>query len=154
MGDLKDLERRIKRIEEQLGIQNQPHYKFEELVEGLDRRTLEMIWTGIDTHNIAVSLIGLTAEQLKNVKGTFSKTRWMEITKEYQGPFMKEITESSISVNRGLVLEKILKLESMGEIVVSRGFDEEGEFLPLEEGKNKEPFVDVKEWVRFTIEKI
>ncbi len=154
MSDLSGLERRVKQIEERLSIQNQYQYKFEELAGGLDRRTLEEIWVGVDTYNIAVAFIGLTIEQLINVKRTFSKTRWTEIRDEYRGSFMKEITEFSVRVNRDLIMEKILRMERKGEIVLSRGFDEKGEYLPREEMKDKEPLVDVKGWVQSNFEKV
>jgi hypothetical protein len=154
MSDLKDLERRIERIEKQLGIQNQSRYKFEELVEGLDRRTFEMIWTGVDTYNIAVSLIGLTAGQVKKVKESFSKTRWAEITNEYQNPSMQEITESSIRVNREVILKKIHALERRAEIVIARGSDNKGELLSWDEIRdNQGPFVDVNRWVQSEFDK-
>ena len=154
MGDLNDLEKRIQRIEEHLGIQNKRRYKFEDLIDGLDRRTLEMIWTGVDTYNIAVSLIGLKVDQIKKVKGSFSKTRWAEITNEYQNPFMREITESSVQVNREVILEKIHRLESMGEIVVAQDYDGKGEYVSWEEflKERKGPFIDVNSWVRFVFD--
>jgi flagellar motor switch protein FliG len=149
MADLNELEKRIQRIEEQLGIQNRHRYGFEELVDFLDRKTFEMIWVGVDAYNIAVSLIGLTDEQLKKVKGTFSKTRWAEITNEYQGPFMQEITEFSIRVNREVILDKIHRLESRGEIVLGCEPDYQGEGVPWTGIKDKQgPFVDVKGWVQ------
>jgi len=149
MADLNELEKRIQRIEEQLGIPNGYRYGFEELVDCLDRRTFEMIWVGVDTYNIAVSLIGLTDEQLKKVKGSFSKTRWAEITNEYQGPFMQEITEFSVRVKRQVILDKIRRLESGGEVVLGRDPDYQGESVPWTGIKdNQGPFVDVKVWVQ------
>jgi flagellar motor switch protein FliG len=149
MDDLADLKKRVERIEEQLEIQNRRRYTFEELVDSLDRRTFEMIWVGVDTYNIAVSLIGLTDEQLKKVKSTFSKTRWAEITDEYQESFMKEITELSVRINREVILDKIHRLESMGEAVLGRDPDYKGDSVPWTGIKDDQgPSMDVKGWVQ------
>jgi flagellar motor switch protein FliG len=92
MADLEDLERRIKRIEDKLGIVDKYPYKFEDLIQNLDNRTLEHILQGMDTSELTIPLIGLSREQLLNIRPTLSKTRWNEIKNELTAPFTLETT--------------------------------------------------------------
>ena len=153
MADLEDIERRIKRIENKLGIVNEYPYTFEDIVGVLDHRTLEQIWKGMDTPETTIPLIGLNRELLLKLKPTFSKTRWNEMAKELSAPFTKETTLSTIRHSREKILDRILQLENQGEIVVGR---EEGKgYLSLDELRGqKEPFVDVQSWLHSTFEKV
>src|ERR1700690_3059724 len=123
MPDLEDLERRIRRIEDNLGIVDKYPYDFVDLIENLDHRTLEQILQGMDTREITIPLIGLNREQLLRIKPTFSKTRWNEIKIELSAPFTQETYETTIQSFREKFLDRILKMEKMGEIVVARGED-------------------------------
>lgn len=154
MSDLKELEKRIQQIEEKLGIVHEYPFTFEGIVGDLDHRTLENIWSGLDSNRIAVALIGLNSDQLKNAKATFSKARWNEIAKELGEPSMKEITTSNVRASREAILDKVIKLDRMGEIVVSRTDAEGHILLNLGVEKSKEPVVDVSGWVQAVFEKV
>jgi len=67
---------------------------------------------------------------------------------------MREITDSSIRVNREVILKKIHELERRAEIVIARGSDDKGELLSWDEIKdNQGPFVDVNGWVQTVFDK-
>ena len=154
MPDLEDLERRIKRIEDNLGIVDKYPYDFVDLIENLDHRTLEQIWQGMDTRDVTIPLIGLNREQLLRIKPTFSKTRWNEIKIELSAPFTQETYETTIQYFREKFLDRILKMEKMGEVVVARG--EDRPYVSHDEvmSKPKEPLFDVQSWLRSTFEKV
>jgi flagellar motor switch protein FliG len=152
MPELEDLERRIKCIEEKLGIVDNYPYDFKDLVSNLDNRTLEQMWQGMDTREITIPLIGLTQEQLLQIKPTLSKTRWNEIKNELSAPFTQETTESTIQYFREKFLDRILKMERQGEIVVARG--EWKDYVPNDPTiKKEEPLFDVQSWLHSTFEK-
>lgn len=152
MDELKDLERRIRRIEDHLSIVNEYPFTFEDLMEGLDHRTLETIWSGLDSYPLAVAFIGLTKEQLQRVRTTLSKVRWNEITKELNEPSMGEVTQSSVRIHREGILDRVLKLEKMGEIVVARGKDASN-WEPQGKKEEESP-LDIKGWMQSTFGKI
>lgn len=154
MSDLEDLERRIKRIEDKLGIVEKHRYEFTDLAENLDHRTFEQIWQGMDTRGIALALIGLNREQVLRIRPTLSKTRWHEITRELVESKPEEITESSIQHFREIILDRIQELENMGEIVVARGEDRPYISLDAISDKPKEPHVDIQFWLRSVLEKV
>lgn len=154
MPDLEDLERRIKRIEDKLGIVDKYPYVFVDLIENLDHRTLEQVWKGMETREITIPLIGLNREQILRIKPTFSKTRWNEIKNELSAPFTQGTTESTIQYFREKFLDRILKMESQGEIVVARGEDRLYIALDTIPTKPEEPHVDVQSWLQTVFEKV
>jgi flagellar motor switch protein FliG len=152
MPSLEDLERRIKRLEDKLGIVDKYPYKFEDLIQNLDNRTLEHILQGMDTRELTIPLIGLSREQLLNIRPTLSKTRWNEIKNELTAPFTLETTLSTVQFFREKFLDRVLSLEKLGEIVVAR--KEDGHFSAVVVDKAKDPIVDVQGWLHSTFEKI
>ena len=156
MPDLEDLERRIKRIEDKLGIVDKYPYEFEDLAAKLDQRTWEDIWQGMDTHLIAPALVGLNREQLTHLKPTFSKTRWAEIEKELSAPSGDGITQSSIDFSRRYIVQRAFQMEEQGLIVIGgRPKDKNQKYYSIDEIFNKkEPPVDVQGWLHSTFEKI
>jgi flagellar motor switch protein FliG len=154
MPDLEDLERRIKHIEDTLGIVDKYTYDFADLAENLDHRTLEQIWQGMDTRGIALALIGLNREQLLRIRPTLSKARWNEITRELVESKPEEFTESTIQHFREMILDRIHELEKMGGIVVARGEDRPYISLPSILNKPEELHVDVQTWLQSVFEKV
>ena len=155
MPDLEELERRIKRIEDRLDIVDKFPYKFEELISNLDHRTWEQIWQGMDTREITLALLGLSRDQLLEIKPTLSKARWNEILKELSAPFTQDATQHTIQLFREEILKRILKLESRGEIVVARGDGKDYVQLDLDrKEKPVEPPFDVQSWLHSTFEKV
>ena len=154
MPDLEDLERRIKRIEDKLGIVEKRRYDFADLAENLDRRTFEQIWQGMDTRGIALALIGLNQEQVLRIRPTLSKTRWNEIARELVESKPEEVTESSIQHFREIILDRIQELENMGEIVVARGEDRPYISFDTTPNKSEETPIDVQFWFRSVFEKV
>jgi flagellar motor switch protein FliG len=153
MIDLEDIERRIKRIEDKLGIVDKYLYNFGDLPFILDHRTWEQIWQGMDTRGISLALIGLNREQLLRIRPTFSKTRWSEITKELVEAKPDEITEGTVQSFRKIIMERIHELENMGEIVVSRNEDRPNSSLDSFEDKTKETFIEFQSWLNSVFEK-
>jgi flagellar motor switch protein FliG len=153
MPDLEDLERRIKRLEDKLGIVDKYLYSFGDLSVALDHRTWEQIWQGMDTRGISLALIGLNREQLLRIRPTFSKTRWSEITKELVEAKPEEITEDTVQSFREIIMERIHELENMGEIVISRGEDRPNSSLDSLADKTKETFIEFQTWLHSVFEK-
>ena len=155
MPDLEDLERRIKRIEDKLGIADKYPYEFVDLASKLDQRTFEEIWQGMDTRLIAPALVGLSREQLINLKPTFSKTRWTEIEKELSAPTGDGITQSSIDFSRRYIVQRAFQMEEQCLIVIGgRPKDENTKYYSIDEIFNKkEPPVDIQGWLDSTFSK-
>lgn len=154
MPNLNDIIRRIRRIEEKLGIVNEYPYSFERIIDEMDHRTLMQIFTEVPTYRLAQSLVGLNTEQLNKVKTAVSKNRWREISQELHFRPDDEVAESGIKAQREVIIGKIRELEDMGEVVILRGAD--GPYVSIDSISDhpKEPTFDVQSWLHSTFEKV
>jgi flagellar motor switch protein FliG len=138
VANLKDVENRLKQIEERLGIVDKHYLKFEDILERCDKRTLMYIWQGIESSYIGVAMIGLNRQLVETVKESLSKNRWEDLTEHLRGPIGKTLTLGNVQSCREHIIQKVWNMHRIGAIVIPVSKEEAKKFFPrLKKTKKK-----------------
>lgn len=127
---------------------------FKKLMEGLDRRTLEVIFQGESEGSLACALMGQEKGVVESVKAALSKSRWRRVHATMKNLAVEGVTEGNVKSSQEALQRKVQQLEDMGNIVVAGDHDGELVGVPWDGKWEEKPKLDLREWTAKVLEAV
>ncbi len=153
---VKELGERVLKLERHLGMAPLSGFisDFKKLMEGLDRRTLEVIFQGESEGSLACALMGQEKGVVESVKAALSKSRWRRVHATMKNLAVEGVTEGNVKSSQEALQRKVQQLEDMGNIVVAGDHDGELVGVPWDGKWEEKPKLDLREWTAKVLEAV